>query len=110
MTVEAPRLSQEAKAILATLHEMQADARRETDAKFDVMQKEVLVISGAVRTGFPGGDYAGHRRYHELVIEREEQRKQFWQDLLLHIAKTSTWAMLAGVFIYLVAFIGANLK
>ncbi|MGE8632106.1 MAG: hypothetical protein ACN6P8_01215 [Achromobacter piechaudii] len=110
MTIEAPRLSQDAKAILAALHEMQADARRETDAKFEALQKEMLAMSAAVKTGFPGGDYDGHRRYHELVIEREEQRKQFWQGLLLHIAKTSTWAMLAGVFIYLVPLIGANLK
>lgn len=110
VTVETPRLSQDAKAILAVLHEMQADARRENDAKFEAMQKEMLAISAAVKTGFPGGDFDGHRRYHELVIEREEQRKQFWNGLLLHIAKTSTWAMLAGVFIYLVPLIGANLK
>lgn len=110
MTVEAPGLSQDAKAILAALHEMQADARRETDTRFDALQKEMLAVSALGKTGFPGGDLDGHRRYHELIIEREEQKKQFWQGLLMHIAKTSTWAMLAGVFFYLVPLVGASLK
>ncbi len=74
VTTEAPRLSQAAKAIMAAQHEMQADARRETDAKFEAMQKEMLAISAAVKTGFLGGDFDGYRRYHELVSKREEQR------------------------------------
>lgn len=106
----APGLSPDARAILAALHEMNADARRETDAKFESLQKEMLAVSASVKTGFPGGDYDGHRRYHELVIEREEQRRQFWQGILLHLAKTGTWAMLAGLFLYLVPMIGARLK
>ncbi|KDC48070.1 hypothetical protein [Bordetella bronchiseptica] len=97
MTVETPGLSQDAKAILAALHEMQADARRETDAKFDALQKEMLAVSASVRTGFPGGDYDGHRRYHELVIEREEQRRQIRREVITHLLKGSTWAALVGL-------------
>lgn len=95
--VEAPGLSQDAKAILAALHEMQADARRENEAKFEAMQKEMLAISAAVKTGFPGGDYDGHRRYHELVIEREEQRRQIRREVITHLLKGSTWAALVGL-------------
>lgn len=82
----------------------------ENKSEMEALRREMLALSSAVKTGFPGGDFDGHRRYHELVIKREEQREQFWHGLLLHIAKTSTWAMLAGVFIYLVPVIGANLK
>ncbi|MFY3148525.1 hypothetical protein ACOTF6_09615 [Achromobacter xylosoxidans] len=110
MTGDPPGISQDTRAILAALHEMQAAASRDTNARFEAMQKEMLAISAAVKTGFPGGDFDGHRRYHELVIEREEQRREFWRGLALHVAKTSTWAMLAGLFFYLVPLIGASLK
>lgn len=110
MTIDPLGVSHDTKAILAALREMRADERRETDARFEAMQKEMLAISAAVKTGFPGGDYDGHRRYHELVIEREEQRREFWRGLAMHVAKTSTWAMLAGLFFYLVPLIGASLK
>ncbi|WP_241135411.1 hypothetical protein [Achromobacter xylosoxidans] len=88
MTGDPPGISQDTKAILAALHEMQAAASRDTNARFEAMQKEMLAISAAVKTGFPGGDFDGHRRYHELVIEREEQRREFWRGLALHVAKT----------------------
>ncbi|MGX9693786.1 hypothetical protein ACTJNK_25855 [Achromobacter anxifer] len=90
-------MSQDAKAILVALHEMQADARRETDAKFDALQKEMLAVSASVKTGFPGGDYDGHRRYHELIIEREEQRQQIRREVITHLIKGSTWAALGGL-------------
>lgn len=110
MAVENTGVSPDTKAILAALHEMQAAARRDTEARFEAMQKEMLAISAAVKTGFPGGDFDGHRRYHELVIEREEQRREFWRGLALHVAKTSTWAMIFGIFVYLVPLVGASLK
>lgn len=94
-------LSQDAKAILAALHEMQADARRETDAKFETLQKEMLAVSASVKTGFPDGDYDGHRRYHELLIEREEQRRQIRREVITHLIKGSTWAALGGLLVML---------
>lgn len=99
MIVEAPGLSQDAKAILVAVHEMQADLRRETDAKFDALQKEMLAVSASVKTGFPGGDYDGHRRYHELIIEREEQRQLIRREVITHLIKGSTWAALVGLLL-----------
>lgn len=61
---------------MAALDEMQAAASRDTNVRFEAMQKEMLAISAAVKTGFPGGDFDGHWRYYELVIEREEQRRE----------------------------------
>lgn len=89
---------------------MQTAASRDTNARFEAMQKEMPAISAAMKTGFRGGDFDGYRRYHELVIEREEQRREFWRGLALHVAKTSTWAMLAGLFFYPVPLIGGSLK
>ncbi|MCZ8392295.1 hypothetical protein [Achromobacter xylosoxidans] len=95
---------------MAALHEMQAAASRATNARFEAMQKEMLAISAAMKTGFPGGDFDCHWRYRELVIEREGPRREFWRCLALHVVKTSTWAMLVGLFFYPVPLIGASLK
>ena len=99
MAIEAPGLSQDAKAILVALHEMQVDARRDTDARFDALQKEMLAVSASVKTGFPGGDYDGHRRYHELIIEREEQRQIIRREVITHLLKGSTWVALGGLLV-----------
>ena len=32
------------------------------------------------------------------------------RGLALHVAKTSTWAMIFGIFVYLVPLVGASLK
>lgn len=99
MIQDPPSLSQDAKAILVALHEMQADWRRDTDTKFDALQKEMLAVSASVKTGFPGGDYDGHRRYHELIIEREEQRQLIRREVITHLIKGSTWAALVGLLL-----------
>lgn len=40
-------------------------------------------------SAFPDGDPDGHRRHHELVIKREEERVKFWQEMRVAAAK---WA------------------
>lgn len=35
----------------------------------------------------PNGDYEGHRRYHEAVIERMEARAAIWKDVQKSVAK-----------------------
>lgn len=39
-----------------------------------------------IMEGFPGGDPTGHRRYHEVIIENEELKKQFWTDVSAKLA------------------------
>lgn len=41
----------------------------------------------AIAAGFPDGDPAGHRRYHEAEIKRIERRADFWQKMRLELAK-----------------------
>lgn len=79
-----------------------AASHAETNAKIELLQREMMALSASVKLAFPGGDFEGHRRYHELLIEREELKRSFWQGLLVHIAKASAWAAVVGVFFYLV--------
>lgn len=46
---------------------------------------------------FPGGDWEGHRRYHEAIIKKLEAREQFYQELRSELAKKGVWAVLALV-------------
>lgn len=82
----------------------------ESKAELEGLKREMMALSSTVKVAFPGGDVDGHRRYHELLIEREEQRKNFWNGLLLHMAKAGTWAAVVGVFLYLLPMIGASIK
>ena len=38
-------------------------------------------ITKLMKDAFPEGDPDGHRRHHELVIQREEERAKFWQEM-----------------------------
>ncbi|MFM0638088.1 hypothetical protein PQQ63_15405 [Paraburkholderia metrosideri] len=44
---------------------------------------------------FPGGDWEGHRRYHETLIEKAEARTKFYDDLRAELAKKGMWALIA---------------
>ncbi|WZB76776.1 hypothetical protein WJ972_15535 [Achromobacter insuavis] len=70
-----------------------AENRNEMEA----LRREMLALSSAVKTAFPGGDFDGHRRYHELLIAREEQRQQIRREVITHLLKGSTWAALVGL-------------
>ncbi len=45
----------------------------------------------SLASGFPAGDPAGHRRYHEAEIKRIEARAEFWSKLRLSVTQ---WGLL----------------
>jgi len=94
-------LGDDAKAILAALEAMQAASSRDQDSKHDSLRKEMMALSAAVRMAFPEGDFDGHRRYHELLISREEQRQQIRREVITHLIKGSTWAVICGLIFML---------
>lgn len=69
----------------------------ESKNEMEALRREMLALSSAVKTAFPDGDFDGHRRYHELLIAREEQRQQIRREVLTHLLKGSTWAALVGL-------------
>ncbi|MGY6273879.1 hypothetical protein ACXIUT_29815 [Achromobacter denitrificans] len=99
MIQDPPGLGPDAKAILTALRDMQMQFQRDSDAKHDATQKEMLALSGAVKTAFPGVDFDGHRRYHELLISREEQRQLIRREVITHLLKGSTWAAIVGLLL-----------
>lgn len=49
-------------------------------------QRQLVAKVDKLATGFPGGDTEGHRRYHEAVIERIEQRNKLTREVLARLA------------------------
>jgi hypothetical protein len=62
----------------------------ELDAKVNVVIDRVDDLHKA----FPGGDWEGHRRYHETLIEKAEARTKFYEDLRAELAKKGMWALI----------------
>lgn len=55
---------------------------------------EVIRRVDDLHKAFPGGDWEGHRRYHECLIRKMEARTKFYEDLRSHLAKNGIWAVL----------------
>ncbi|CAE6901015.1 hypothetical protein [Paraburkholderia domus] len=74
-------------------HVENVTAQAVTDAKV------VEAIRGIdeLRRAFPGGDWDGHRRYHEAVIKRIEAREKFYQDLRTDLATKGLWAVIIAL-------------
>lgn len=105
-------MSEDAKHILTAIDGWNREFRHdnaekhvENRRKLEELDREVKIVAAAVKMGYPGGDADGHRRYHEALITREEQSIAMRQEIITHLAKTSTWVMLVGLLgILVVAF------
>lgn len=74
------------------------DLIQQQNAKLDKLTEFVMTSTSAqaqhlesLASGFPGGDPAGHRRYHEAEIKRIEARAEFWSKLRLSVTQ---WGLL----------------
>lgn len=66
---------------------------------------EVIRRVDDLHKAFPGGDWDGHRRYHEELIRKMEVRSAFYEDLRSELAKKGVWALLLLIGIALWQFI-----
>lgn len=69
----------------------------ENTSSLEVLEKDVKVLIDRVddlSKGFPGGDWEGHRRYHEAVIKRMEARTDLYRELRSEVAKKGLWALI----------------
>lgn len=55
----------------------------------------------SLASGFPSGDPAGHRRYHEAEIKRIEARAEFWSKLRLSVTQWGLLGFLGWVLVSL---------
>jgi hypothetical protein len=65
------------------------------DKRFDEVMEELSKINSAFAKNPDGTvDYAGHREYHEQMIEAAKAQTEFWRELRLDIAKKGVWGLL----------------
>jgi len=116
--------SDDAKVILAAINNWRAEQRtdaetlrRDYDAKHaeierkqDDLRREMIAVSAMVKTAVPDGDIDGHRRYHELLIEREQDRKTLRKAVLTHLLKSSTLAAATGALWVLIMWVKEWMK
>jgi len=85
------RRKRESDSMLLHIKELQAGVK-ELSAKMNyhhaIFREEVQKsVEGVFERSFPDGDPEGHRRHHELVIKREEERLQFWTTMKTKLAE-----------------------
>lgn len=80
------------------VHLCKTDAEH-LDKRLDEVMAELRNINGAFARNADGSiDHAGHRQYHESMIQAAEAQTKFWQELKLEIAKKGIWSLLIVVF------------
>lgn len=76
----------------------------------DAQRQMIVVVEGVkardeqdratiekLMTGFPAGDFDGHRRYHEAVIEWRELRNKLVREALIKVAQAGSLAAFGWV-------------
>lgn len=72
----------------------------ENTSTLEMLEKKVdLAIQGVddLHKAFPGGDWEGHRRYHETLIAKAEARARLYEKLLEELTKKGLLALFALV-------------
>lgn len=88
------------KQIVDAINDLREDmAQRHTEniTSHDVTDRKVDEVIRRVddlHKAFPGGDWDGHRRYHETMIEKAKARGMFYQELTTHLVKGGAWALI----------------
>jgi len=59
--------------------------------------KEIDDMRAEFKKAVPGGDFDGHRRYHDLVIERETQRIKLRQAIIEKTLTGLVWMGLCAI-------------
>lgn len=73
-------------------HSDNVSAQAATDAKV----VEAIRRIDDLHKAFPGGDWEAHRRYHETLIKKNEERSKFYADLRQEMAQKGLWALVIG--------------
>lgn len=71
---------------------------------------EVIRRVDDLHKAFPGGDWDGHRRYHETLISKAEARTKFYLGLCDDLAKKGLWIVIIALGAALLRYLQAHIK
>lgn len=78
----------------------QMDHRQRDEVFLRMLQEQAEKLDTMAKTlvgAFPGGDGESHRRYHELVIKREERKEKLHQAIIEKTLTSLIWALLVSL-------------
>lgn len=82
----------------------------EIEGRVSTLERSHSDLARRFAEAFPGGDHAGHCRYHELMIENIEANKRLRQAIIEKTVAGLVWGTLVGVGIacwqYLKSLVG----
>lgn len=61
------------------------------------VDRRLLELESAMKQAFPGGDAAGHRRYHEELIEQNRIRKDLVKAIREKTVAGLVWAVIVWI-------------
>lgn len=70
------------------------DLERFRDVDFPMWKKD---LEGRFADAFAAGDHIGHRRYHELLIERNAELRRLRQAIIEKTISGLVWSFIVGV-------------
>ncbi len=83
-------------------HEMEnAHTLTDIHVRLNSIGDQLKAITDLIRSGFPDGDPATHRRVHEGYIKQAQERNQVWVNVKTKLIEASLW----GVLIFVAAAI-----
>lgn len=67
------------------------------DERVTELERRADAIEMRFAAAFPGGDYEGHRRYHDLIIEHTVEVKRLRRVIFEKTISGLVWALLVVV-------------
>jgi hypothetical protein len=71
------------------------------DERVEALEDNVEKLNSA----FPGGDFSGHARYHEMIIEELKSKKDLRKAIIEKVVTGSVWALAFGLFTAVVSYL-----
>jgi hypothetical protein len=68
-----------------------------TDGRLDALERWREETDRKWLEAFPGGDAAGHRRFHEAIIENTAAKKRLAQAVMEKTIAGLVWAAMFGI-------------
>lgn len=103
------------RAVVAAVDSLRDEVGQRHVENTSTLQELDLKVNVAIdriddlHKAFPGGDWEGHRRYHETLIAKAEARTRFYDDLRAELAKKGIWALIGLLGLALWQFIKSRM-
>lgn len=91
-------------ALVANESQIQADIK-----ELSYSMKELARSINGLKDAFPGGDLAGHKQAHELMMEEVRDRKRLIQAIKEKTLAALVWSVMAGIAVAVWSYFNSHI-